>query len=60
MKKNSAGFVRQKRRKKVPSKFYLLLNKKLNHLPPSMFNEPGTGFLLGEWLIGLFFNEYFK
>jgi hypothetical protein len=37
-----AGFVRQKGRKKIPSKFHLLLNKEWNPLPPSMFNEPGT------------------
>jgi hypothetical protein len=41
--KTSAGFIRQKRRKKIPSKFHLLLNKRWNPLPPSMFNEPGIG-----------------
>jgi hypothetical protein len=43
---SSAGAVRQKRRKKIPSKFYLLRNKRRNPLPPSMFNEPGTVYLL--------------
>jgi hypothetical protein len=36
-----AGFVRQKRRKRIPSKFRLLLNKRWNPLPPhAMINEP--------------------
>jgi hypothetical protein len=32
----------EERRKKIPSKFHLLLNKRWNPRPPSMFNEPGT------------------
>jgi hypothetical protein len=40
-KESSAGFIRQKRRKKIQSKFHLLLNKRWNPHPPSMFNEPG-------------------
>jgi hypothetical protein len=35
----------KQRRKKSPSKFNLLLNKRWNPLPPAMINDPGTGVL---------------
>jgi hypothetical protein len=38
----SAGFVRLKRGKKIPSKFHLLFNKRWRCLHPFLPNEPGT------------------
>jgi hypothetical protein len=40
--KSVPGSLDKKRREKIPSKCHLLLNKRWNHLPPAMFNEPAT------------------
>jgi hypothetical protein len=46
---SGARFVRQKRWKKIPSNFHLLLNKRWHLLLPFLSNEPGRGYFAQYW-----------